>query len=97
MFIKSFGNIQLYTYSLYDVIISKLARGDERDFDDIKMIFESSKIILLDLVARYKETMENSAVSNYRQKLLDLIEIKFRQWRFKLNRKLIWKVKQWQE
>ena len=96
-FIKSFGNIQLYAHSLQDIIISKLARGDERDFNDIRAIFESHQIILPDLVKRYKETMENSIVSNYRQKLLDLVEIKFRQWKFKLNKKLIGEVKKWQE
>jgi len=96
-FVKSFGNIRLYTHSLYDVIISKLARGDERDFDDIRLIFESDEIILPDLVLRYKGTMENSIVSDYRQKLLDLIEIKFRQWKFGLNKELIGEVKKWKE
>lgn len=96
-FIKTFGNIELYTLSLEDIIISKLARGDPRDFIDIKNIFETQQINLLGLVRRYKETMETSIVSNYKQKLLDLIEIEFKNWRFKLNRKLINEVKQWQE
>src|SRR3989338_2997492 len=39
-FIKSFGNIDLYTLSLEDIIISKLARGDSRDFEDIKSILD---------------------------------------------------------
>ena len=41
--------------------------------------------------------MENSAVAFYKQKLLDLIEIKFGQWGFKLNTKLISEVKKWEE
>ncbi len=95
-FIKSFENIELYTLSLEDIIISKLARGDPRDFLDIKKIFENQKINLPELVRRYKETMETSIVANYKQKLLDLIEIEFSHWKFPLNRKLINEVKRWQ-
>ena len=94
-YIKSFGNIEVYTLSLYDVIISKLARGDPRDFDDIKSIV--NKINIKILVKRYKETMENSAVSHYRQKLLDLLEIKFKEWSMKIDSKIISGVKKWQE
>ena len=95
-FIKSFGNIKLYTLQLEDIIISKLARGDSRDFDDIKKILEVEKINLRKLVQRYKETMETSIVANYQQKLLDLIEIKFKEWNFSLDNGLIDEVKEWQ-
>ena len=95
-FIKSFGNIELYTLSLEDIIISKLARGDSRDFLDIKKIFEYQRINLPELIKRYKETMETSVVGNYKQKLLDLIEIEFSHWKFPLNHKLINEVKKWQ-
>ena len=95
-FIKSFGYIELYTMSLQDIIISKLARGDLRDFDDIKAIFKKEKINLKGLVDRYKKTMEVSVVSEYKQKLLDLIEIKFQEWRFPLDKGLLDEVKKWQ-
>jgi hypothetical protein len=95
-FIRSFGNIELYTMSLDDIIISKLARGDMRDFDDIKRIFETQKIDLKGLVTRYKDTMETSVVALYKQKLLDLIEIEFKNWGFKLDRKLIDEVRRWE-
>ena len=94
-FIKSFGNIKLYTLSLDDIIISKLARGDTRDFDDIKSILKYNKINIQDLMERYKETMENSVVSNYEQKLLDLIEIKFKEGKIQIDQKLIDEVKKW--
>ncbi|MBI3033776.1 hypothetical protein HYY72_01315 [Candidatus Woesearchaeota archaeon] len=94
-FIKSFGNIELYTFSFNDIIISKLARGDGRDFQDIKHIFEKNKIDLIELVKRYKETMEQSAVANSNRKLMDLIEFKFRDWGFRLDRKMIERVKKW--
>jgi tRNA isopentenyl-2-thiomethyl-A-37 hydroxylase MiaE len=82
---------------LEDIIISKLARGDERDFSDIKKILENRKIDLNNLTSRYKETMENSAVAFYKQKFLDLIEIKFSQWDLKQDKKLISEVKKWKE
>ncbi|MEK6961341.1 MAG: DUF6036 family nucleotidyltransferase [Nanoarchaeota archaeon] len=94
--IDSFGKIELYTLSLYDVIISKLARGDSRDFEDIKAIFDSEKIELKVLVKRYQETMETSTVSDCQQKLLDLIEIKFKDWKFDLDKGLISEVRIWQ-
>ena len=94
-YIKSFGNIELYTLSLYDITISKLARGDPRDFDDIKSIIK--KIDIKILVKRYKETMENSAVSHYKQKLLDLLEIKFKGWKINIDNKIINEVKRWME
>ena len=95
-FIKSFGNIKIYTLPLGDIIISKLARGDSRDFEDIKKILEIEKINIKTLIQRYKETMETSAVANYQQKLLDLIEIKFKEWGFTQYNDLIQEVKKWE-
>lgn len=95
--IKSFGNIELYTLSPYDIIISKLARGDERDFNDIRSILEKEKINVQKLIERYQKTMEVSTVGQYKQKLLDLIEMKFGQWKKPLDGKLIQEVKQWLE
>src|SRR3989338_553846 len=96
-YIKSFGKIELYTLSPYDIIISKLARGDERDFIDIKHIFQHEHIDLKMFVDRYYKTMENSVVGQYKQKLLDLIEIKFTEWKFQKNKELIEVVKKWPE
>jgi hypothetical protein len=92
-FIRAFGNVKLYTFCLDDIIISKLARGDMRDFEDIKAIFESNNIDLDKLIARYKVTMEFSAVAMYQQKLLDLIEINFKKWGYKVNKRVITEVK----
>lgn len=95
-FIKSFGNIKIYTLPLEDIIISKLARGDSRDFDDIKKILETKKIDIKTLIERYKATMETSTVANYQQKLLDLIEFKFEEWGFISYHDLIQEVKKWE-
>jgi len=95
-FIKSFGNVELYTLSLEDIIISKLARGDLRDFEDIKSILEKEEINIKELIKRYKETMDMSIVANYKQKLLDLIEIKFKDWKFHIDPNITNEVKRWE-
>lgn len=92
--IKDFGNIKLYTLSLYDIIITKLARGDSRDFDDIKTIFEKENIEINELISRYKETMKLEA--NYKQKLLDLIQIYFFRWEIKIDQDIINEVEKWE-
>ncbi len=94
-FIRSFGNIELYTLHLLDIIISKLARGDTRDFEDIKSILENKKIDIKELVGRYQKTMEISIVANERQKLLDLLEIKFKDWKFDIDSTIIEEIKKW--
>ncbi len=96
-FAKSLGNIELYTLSPYDIVISKLARGDDRDFFDIKHILEKEKIDIRILIDRYKRSMEISTIGQYKQKLLDLIEIKFSQWGRPKEKELIKEVKSWPE
>src|SRR3989338_8256067 len=51
-FIRSIGTIDVYALSSLDIIISKLARGDPRDFEDIRALFEKEKIDLVSLVER---------------------------------------------
>ncbi len=95
--IRTFGNITLYTLSPYDIIISKLARGDERDFIDIRHLLDKEKINIQLLVQRFKKTMEQSVVAQYKQKLLDLIEIKFKRWNIPTDNNQLEEVKQWEE
>ncbi len=94
-FTKQFENIKLYTLPLEDIIISKLARGSIRDFDDIKSILDNKEIDINFLIHRYKETMETSTVANIKQKLLDLIEIKFNEWNIKISKDMIEQVQKW--
>jgi predicted nucleotidyltransferase len=95
-FIRTIGSIELYTLGLEDIIITKLARGDSRDFDDIKSILDTQSVALPALVFCYKETMETSIVAHYQQKLLDLIEIKCKEWKFSIDKNLIKEVKAWE-
>ena len=40
--------------------------------------------------------METSVVAQYKQKLLDLIEIKFKDWQFPINNEVVKEVRKWQ-
>jgi len=79
----------------FDKDIHMYALGG-RDFDDIKQIFKNQKIDVPQLIQRYKETMEDSVVADSKQKLLDLIEIKFKEWKSRINKKIINEVKLWE-
>ncbi len=89
--------ITLKTLSLEDIIVTKLGRGDERDFMDIKQIYLHSVIDNEQLAKRFFEVAKSWIESSeiIRQKLLDLIEIKFSQWNFPVPTKLVLKVKSW--
>ncbi len=95
--IKEIGKIKLYVIPLEDIIISKLARGDKRDFQDIKSILEYKDINLREFTKRYKRTMKQSTVKNYKQKLLDLIDIKFKEWNIRISEELLKEVKEWKK
>lgn len=95
--ITTYQHITLYALSNQDIIISKLTRGDDRDFADIKTILEHQTIDLHALTRRYQQTMQDSVVAQHKQKLLDLIEIKLPQWGFEKPQELIKEVKQWPE
>ncbi|MBI5388746.1 hypothetical protein HZB01_00020 [Candidatus Woesearchaeota archaeon] len=94
--IRKFGNIELFVLSLEDIIISKLARGDSRDFVDIHAIFLKNKISIPYLTQRYKETVAISIIPLAKQKLLDLIEIKCKEWKIDVASGIIEEVKQWE-
>jgi hypothetical protein len=94
-FIRKVGSIELYTLSPEDIIISKLARGIDRDFDDIRLILDHEKINLNSLATRYRNTMQDSVVSLHKQKFLDLIDIKYKEWGRKPNTRLIAEVRKW--
>lgn len=95
--ITKIGNITLKTISLQDIIITKIGRGDERDFDDIKQIYEKERIDNDELIERYfkaAESLPDAFSEVVRMRLLDLIEIKFKQWG-KEDARLVEKVKKW--
>ena len=69
--IRRFDNITLKALNLYDICITKIDRGDKRDYDDIKLVLEKSKVNLKMLIRRYLLTMEDSDSEAPKYKLLE--------------------------
>ena len=93
--LHTYNTIHLYALHPYDIIISKLARGDDRDFQDIQELLKHEPINWKQLINRYQETMNESVVAHEKQKLLDLIEIKLTKWNINIPEELINEVKEW--
>ncbi len=94
--IRNFGRIRLMTISPYDIIITKLARGDERDFDDIRIVFEKERVDPGKLAERYIQTMGNSFVRNARDSMLFLLKGKMKEWGMKTSGEALRMVEEWQ-
>lgn len=92
---KEFEKMTIYTLDTYDIIISKLARSDQRDFDDIQVILNTANIDLKLLANRYYLTMNQSMVGQAKQKFIDLISIKCKDWQIPVSKQLKEEVAQW--
>ncbi len=94
--IKDFGNIRLFAISPYDIIITKIARMDERDLEDIKTIFKKDKIDIKKLSERFIKTMDNSFISNANDNMLLLLKKKLAEWEIDTSEEAIKMVEKWQ-
>ena len=80
---KDFPNkkLRVYTLDKYDLAISKIDRGSQKDFDDIESIHSKSAFDLNELIKIFNDEYINVvATGNLREKkmnLLQLIEILF--------------------
>lgn len=72
--IRRLEKIGISALSPEDIIITKTARLDERDLEDIGTVFSSFEIDKENLVSRYFSVMENSAVKDAKANLLLLAE-----------------------
>lgn len=73
--IRKYKHITLKTMNLYDIVITKLARSETRDIDDIIEIFRTCGIDPEKLFRRYRETMEISVVAHPKEKILELFQL----------------------
>lgn len=72
--IKRLEKMTISALSPEDIIITKTARLNERDLEDIRTVFSSFDIDKEKLVSRYFSAMENSAVKDAKENLLLLTE-----------------------
>lgn len=70
--IKEIGKVQLYILNWYDLIITKVARAEKRDIEDIIAIIKSQKLNFDFLRERYYSIAETSLISDFDYKFKHL-------------------------
>ena len=88
--IKDMNHIRLLSLMPMDLIITKTARLNERDMEDIKTIMESFDLDIEELINRYMKVMENSVVRDAKHNLLRLAG------EFKFRSKILKKIEKWE-
>lgn len=75
MKIREMGKIELYILSPVDLIITKAARFNDRDREDLIVLLESYKIDQEELLRRWIEVMENSMVKDAKENIILLFSL----------------------
>ena len=66
--IKDIGKVRLYILDWQDIIITKIARNEQRDIDDAIDIIKAENINFKELKKRYYKLAEVSLISSYDEK-----------------------------
>ena len=66
--LKDIGKVKLYILNWQDIIITKIARNEQRDIDDAIDIIKAEKINFEELKERYYNLAETSIISGYDEK-----------------------------
>ena len=72
--LREFEHVSLRILNFYDICITKIDRGDARDFEDIKHILEKTDINLSVLIRKFILTMDHSESENPKFKLLEFVD-----------------------
>jgi hypothetical protein len=70
--VKKIGKVKLYILNWYDLIITKIARSEERDILDIIDIINKLEIDFKKLKKRYYQIAETSLINNFDEKFKHL-------------------------
>ena len=84
-----FKKIELYTLFSYDLIITKTARLNDRDIEDIKSIFLNLNIDQQKLISRYKKTVEISHFPHAKYSISLILKTFLQKWGIKANSKAL--------
>lgn len=63
--IRIIGRLKIYILNWYDIIITKIARSEKRDIDDILEIIKTQKLDFKKLKERYYKIAETSLITDY--------------------------------
>ena len=66
--IKDIGKVKLYILNWQDILITKIARNEQRDIEDAIDIIKAENINFEDLKERYYNLAEESVISGYDEK-----------------------------
>ncbi|MBI5002703.1 hypothetical protein HZC31_04925 [Candidatus Woesearchaeota archaeon] len=72
--LKEFEHISLRVLNFYDICITKIDRGDARDFEDIKHVLEKTETKIPILIRKFILTMDHSESENPKFKLLEFVK-----------------------
>lgn len=93
--IKVFDTITLRVLNFYDICITKIDRGDARDFEDIKHILEKTDIQLPILIRKFILTMDYSESENPKFKLLEFVKF-VRSLNYDFTKEDMQRIQKWQ-
>lgn len=63
--VRDIGKVRLFILNWYDIIITKIARSEPRDVDDIKAIIAKQDIDIKKLKERYYSIAETAIIADY--------------------------------
>ncbi|MBI3032067.1 hypothetical protein HYY69_01220 [Candidatus Woesearchaeota archaeon] len=94
--LREFDQITLRALNFYDICITKIDRGDARDFEDIKHILEKTDTKISLLIRKFILTMDISESENPKFKLLEFIKF-IKSLGYKITAEDAEKIQQWQK
>lgn len=93
--LRVFEHITLCVLNYYDICITKIDRGDARDFDDIKKILEKTDTKIPILIRKFIFTMEHSESENPKFKLCEFVKF-IKQVEYSITKEDMERIQKWQ-
>lgn len=93
--LREFEYITLRVLNLYDICITKIDRGDARDFGDIKHILEKSDTKITVLIRKFILTMDHSESENPKFKLLAFVKF-VKELGYGITKEDMQRIREWQ-
>ncbi len=93
--LRTFSHITLRILNLYDICITKIDRGDARDFADIQQILKKIDIKIPILIRKYILTMDHSDSEHPKYKLQEFVRFAKEQGHI-VSKEEEEKIRQWQ-
>lgn len=93
--LREFEHITLRVLNFYDICITKIDRGDARDFEDIKHVLEKTDTEISVLIRKFILTMDHSESENPKFKLLEFVKF-IKKLSYNITKDDMEKIQKWQ-